>query len=123
MNEKIKPTMQTLVGIITPCDWDENGDVCRVSLSATDDEEYVIENSDRFIDLVQTSVRATGLVTFGKKTHRMINIKKYHELDHNALFELMYPEHSRAITSPGSDRLETKQSNDNAAMDQVRGRY
>jgi len=109
MNKKIKPTMQTLVGIITPCDWDENDHVCRVSLSATDDEEYVIENSDRFLDLVQTPVKATGLVKFGKKAHRMIDIKNYHELDHNALFELLYPEHSRAIAGPGSDCLEAKQ--------------
>ena len=109
MNKKIQSTMQTLVGVITPYDWDENDNVCSVSLSATDDEEYVIENSDRFLDFVQTPIRATGLVKFGKKTHRMINIKKFHTLDYAAIFEHLYPEYSRTIAAPGYNSLETKQ--------------
>jgi hypothetical protein len=109
MNKKSTSGMQTIVGIITPCDWDENDNVCSVSLSATDDEEYVIENSDRFLDLVQTPIRATGLVKLGKKTHRMINIKKFYKLDYTAIFEQLYPEYSRAIAGPGYNSLETRQ--------------
>lgn len=101
MNKKIKATMQTLVGVVTPCDWDENDHVCEVSLSATDDEEYVIENSDRFLSMVQQPIRATGIVKNGKKIHRMINIKKFQILDYATLFEQVHPEYSRAITTPG----------------------
>jgi hypothetical protein len=81
MNKKTKPTMLTLKGIVTASNWDENDQIIEVSLSATDDEEYVIENSKRFLDLTQKPIRATGLVTVGKKIHRMINIKKFELLD------------------------------------------
>jgi len=77
MNKKTKPAMLTLKGIVTASNWDENDQIIEVSLSATDDEEYVIENSKRFLDLTQKPIRATGLVTVGKKIHRMINIKKF----------------------------------------------
>lgn len=100
MDKKITSYTQTLVGIITPCDWDENDHVCEVALSATDDKEYVIENSDRFLSMVKKPIRATGLVKCGKKTHRMINIKKYQILDNATLIEQIYPEFSRTITGP-----------------------
>lgn len=73
--------MQTLIGIVTPYAWDESDQVCEVSLSATDDEEYIIENSARFLDLVQQPIRAVGLVKSGKKMNRAINIKKFEMLD------------------------------------------
>ena len=58
--------MKTLVGIVTPYAWDESDQVCEVSLSATDDEEYVIENSGRFLDLLQKPIRAVGMVKSGR---------------------------------------------------------
>ena len=97
MDNKISAKTQTLVGVVTPCNWDENDNVCGVSLSATDDEEYVIENSDRFLSLIQKPIRATGVVKSGKNNHRMIHIKKYQLLDYGTLFEQVYPEYSRAI--------------------------
>ena len=48
MKKKLSATTQTLVGIVTPYAWDESDQVCEVSLSATDDEEYIIENSQGF---------------------------------------------------------------------------
>jgi len=81
MKKKPISSMQTLVGIVTPCAWDESYRVSEVSLSATDDEEYIIENSARFLDLVQTPIRAIGLVKSGKKMRRAINIKKFEMLD------------------------------------------
>jgi hypothetical protein len=86
MKKKLNASMQTLVGIITPFAWDESDRVCEVSLSATDDEEYIIENSERFLGLVQKPIRATGMVKVGKKVHRAINIKKF-ELLENMVFE------------------------------------
>lgn len=81
MKKKVSPSMQTLIGIVTPCAWDERDRVSEVSLSATDDEEYIIENGGRFLDLVQKQIRAVGLVKSGKKIHRAINIKKFEMLD------------------------------------------
>lgn len=81
MKKKLNASMQTLVGIVTPFAWDECDRVSEVSLSATDDEEYIIENSARFIDLLQKPIRAVGLVRSGKKVHRAINIKKFELLE------------------------------------------
>ena len=87
MKKKTKASMQTLVGIVIPYAWDENDRVAEVSLSATDDEEYVIENGERFLDLVQKQIRAIGLVKSGKKIHRAINIKKFELVDGASLAE------------------------------------
>ncbi|MFO7715407.1 hypothetical protein [Desulfosarcina sp.] len=87
MKKKVGASMQTLVGIVTPCAWDERDHVSEVSLSATDDEEYIIENSQRFLDLVQKPIRAVGLVRSGKKVQRAINIKKFEMLDSASLVE------------------------------------
>ncbi|MGD8702412.1 MAG: hypothetical protein PVH26_08230 [Desulfosarcina sp.] len=81
MKKKIRASMQTLVGIVTPYAWDESDQVSEVSLSATDDEEYIIENGQRFLDLVQKPIRAVGLVKSGKKVHRAIDIKKFELLE------------------------------------------
>lgn len=67
---------ETLTGVVSPIKWD--GDqVTEVALFATDDEEYRIENSHKFFDLVQESIEATGNVLRTKKSFRTINIKKY----------------------------------------------
>lgn len=87
MNKKVSASMQTLVGIVTPCAWDESDRISEVSLSATDDEEYIIENGGRFFDLVQKPIRAVGLVKSGKKIHRAINIKKFEVLDSASFVE------------------------------------
>ena len=81
MNKKVTASMQTLVGIVTPYAWDQSDRVSEVSLSATDDEEYVIENSGRFLDLLQKPIRAVGMVTSGKRMHRAIDIKKFQLLE------------------------------------------
>ena len=87
MNKKINTSMQTLIGVITPYAWDESDQVLEVSLSATDDEEYLIENSERFLNLLQKPIRAVGLVKKGKKIHRAIKIKKFEMLDSGAFLE------------------------------------
>lgn len=67
---------ETLTGVVTPIQWD--GDqVTEVALFATDDEEYRIENSHKFFDLVQENIEATGNVLRTRKSFRTINIKKY----------------------------------------------
>lgn len=77
MPKKINgPSRETLMGIVTPIDWDGD-EVTELALCATDDEEYHIENSDKFFDLIQEFIEATGDVRRAQKTFRSINIKKY----------------------------------------------
>lgn len=68
--------MEQLVGVITPVQWDGDA-VSEVALCATDDETYRIENSPKFIDMIQQYVEATGRVSRNKKTFKTINIKKF----------------------------------------------
>jgi hypothetical protein len=81
MKKKIRASKQTLVGVVIPYAWDESDQISEVSLSATDDEEYIIENGECFLDMVQKPIRAIGLVKSGKKMHRAIYIKKFEVLD------------------------------------------
>lgn len=82
MKKPIIASTRTLVGVITPFAWDENDRVTEVSLSATDDEEYIIENGQCFLELIQKPIRATGIVKSGNKIHRAIHIKKFEMLEH-----------------------------------------
>jgi hypothetical protein len=67
---------ETLTGVVTAINWD--GDqVSEVALFATDDEAYHIENSHKFLSLLQKSIEASGHVQRNKKKFRTINIKKY----------------------------------------------
>ncbi len=67
---------ETIAGVLTPAGWDENGRVTEVMLSAIDDEEYLIENSAKFLDMVHHNVKASGIVKRERKSFRTINIKK-----------------------------------------------
>jgi hypothetical protein len=67
---------ETIAGVLTPAGWDEDGRVTEVMLSAIDDEEYLIENGEKFIEMVHHSVQASGIVRRDRKSFRTINIKK-----------------------------------------------
>lgn len=75
--QKSSPKQETLVGIITPIEWDEDDHITAVALSATDDEAYWVENGEKFINLVQQCIEAKGIVNCSKKSTRSITIKKY----------------------------------------------
>lgn len=72
---------ETLTGIVTPIEWNDRGQVSAVALFATDDEEYLIENGEKFIDLVQKSIEATGRVKRDKKAFKSILIKRFDVLE------------------------------------------
>ena len=72
---------ETLVGIVTPIQWDKDDQITAVALSATDDEEYYIENGDKFIDLVQKCIEAKGSVRRDRKSTRCITIKRFSIID------------------------------------------
>ena len=82
MPKKKSPlTNETLVGIVTPVEWDVDDRVTAVALSATDDEAYFIENGDKFIDLVQKCIEANGQVRRDRKSSRSITIKRFNIID------------------------------------------
>ncbi|RPI71376.1 MAG: hypothetical protein EHM45_23630 [Desulfobacteraceae bacterium] len=68
---------ETLIGIVTPVQWDQEDRVTAVALCATDDEQYLIENSDQFINLIQKSIQATGVVKREPKTTKSIAIRQF----------------------------------------------
>lgn len=81
MDKKKKSgSVEQLAGVVTPVQWDGD-EISEVALCATDDETYRIENGDKFIDMVQQFIEATGRVSHNKKTFRSINIKKFRVID------------------------------------------
>ena len=71
---------ESLTGVVTPVQW-HNDEITAVALCATDDDVYWIENGEKFFDLVQQSIEATGRVTRDKNAHKRINIKRYNIID------------------------------------------
>jgi hypothetical protein len=72
---------ETLTGIITPVQWNEDDQVTAVALSATDDEEYWIDNGEKFIDLVQKCIEAHGRVKRDRKSTKSITIKRFNIIE------------------------------------------
>jgi hypothetical protein len=68
-------------GVITPYQWDEEDKITAVMLSTTDDEEYLIENSDKFIPYVHTSVWVAGVIKDDRKAVKSIDIRRFSVLD------------------------------------------
>ena len=50
-------------------------------LSSIDGEQYLIENSAKFIDLIHQYIEASGIVKRDRKSFRTINIKKFRLID------------------------------------------
>lgn len=72
---------ETLIGIVTPVQWNEYDQVTAVALSATDDEEYRIENGEKFITLIQKVIEASGQVRRDKKAVRTITIEHFNVIE------------------------------------------
>lgn len=76
---------ETLVGIVTPVQWDQDDRVSAVALSATDDEAYWIENGDKFLKLISSQIEAVGRIRRDRKQSRSISIKRYRIIDDESL--------------------------------------
>jgi hypothetical protein len=79
--KKAADANETLTGIITPIQWNENDQVTAVALSATDDEEYWIDNGEKFIDLVQKCIEAHGKIKRDRKSTKSITIKRFNIIE------------------------------------------
>ena len=51
---------ETVSGVLVPGEWDDNGRLTGMILSAFDDEEYRIENSQKFLELADQHIEASG---------------------------------------------------------------
>ena len=72
---------ETVSGMLIPAEWDDQGRLTGMMLSAFDDEEYLIENSQKFIELAHQNIEASGIVRRNRKSFRTINIKKFSLID------------------------------------------
>jgi len=73
---------QTVVeGIVTPCNWDKEGTVIAVAISAKNEEEYLIHANARGNDLIKhmhAHIRATG--TFQSDKEKEVFVVKEFEV-------------------------------------------
>ncbi|MGA1874288.1 MAG: hypothetical protein ACMUIA_01640 [bacterium] len=84
MKERGKPQEVTLTGIITPVEWDENDCVIAVALSTSDEEEYLIDDSDlgeELLEFTSQNVRVTGVLEEDEYGDKRIIVKRYKVFD------------------------------------------
>ena len=77
MKKKMESAMHALTGVIIPSLWDEDDQVIAVSLAANDDHDYLIENGEKFFDVIGRQIQAEGIVNKQRRAQRSIIIKKY----------------------------------------------
>ncbi len=67
-------------GIVVPVSWDDDGNILRISIHTTDENEYLIEQSKMGIDLlshIQSKIVAEGPVRTRLDGKAIINVKGY----------------------------------------------
>ncbi len=72
----------TLMGIVIPCQWDDDGNVVRIALATADEREYEIVPDRMGRDLVsriRSSVRVTGRVA-SRHGREVITVKTCRDL-------------------------------------------
>ncbi len=77
VGKKIKEEFVTRTGIITPCQWDEDDAVTAVMFSSTADEEFLVENGEKFMDHFRETIRVTGMVKQAKRSFKTISIRNF----------------------------------------------
>ena len=73
----------TIVGFVTPNDWDDDDTVIELSIS-TDDDDYIVESNElgeELFDLLDEDVDVTGIVTEDKERKKRIHITSYEVLE------------------------------------------
>jgi hypothetical protein len=79
MRAKDEDRLATIDGVIIPVEWDPQGNVTAVSLSAFDEQEYLIQNQVKGVELLQhvrKHAEVTGWVE-GEKGKKKITVKQY----------------------------------------------
>jgi hypothetical protein len=77
----------TVIGIVVPVDWDENGNPVTVAVSSNNEQEFIIENRNKkgkeVEKLLRQKVRVSGDLRDSKGSRKKIRIKSYTKLDDN----------------------------------------
>jgi hypothetical protein len=76
-------TLTVIKGVILPADWDRRGNVIAVSISATDEAEYLVKNNGKgseLIALINKDIEAQGR-TLGDGISRFIEVIDYSILE------------------------------------------
>ncbi len=75
------PKVITILGLVIPTDWDDEGGVTRVSIATFDEDEYLVQDDDvnnRLLELLGQEVAISGVVhkTDRKKSITQCSISK-----------------------------------------------
>ncbi len=76
--EKDRPV--SIRGLVTPSEWDENGKILAISISAFDEEEYLVdkdEKGDSLLPFLHKEMEIVGLIR-KEGCVKKIKIEKYH---------------------------------------------
>ena len=73
----------TIRGVIIAVDWDDNGRVTAVAVSAHDEEEYVIERGEELLGFIREEVEITGVPIRTENQCTFIKVKKFKLLGGN----------------------------------------
>ena len=55
----------TITGVITPIDWDDEDNIVAISISTSEEEEYIVEDSplgEELFNLINEYVKVTGFI-------------------------------------------------------------
>jgi hypothetical protein len=83
MKKSQPPKEVTIVGHVTPSDWDTDDNMIGISV-ATDAEEYVVEltrTGEELFDFLDETVKVTGIVRSDRDGTQRIRVADYEVLD------------------------------------------
>jgi len=95
MRKNVTDKPVTLSGVVTAARWDKGEQVTSVTISATDEQEYLVENTSKgreLLELIHEQVQVVGVVkknSEGKKiicVDRYTVIKEYESEPKNSIF-------------------------------------
>ena len=69
--------MDSIKGIVIPSDWDSNGNVISMAIATRNEEEYIIENHQKLLNLeklLRQEVVVNGSIKC-RNNYKVINVK------------------------------------------------
>ena len=77
----------SVIGIVVPVDWDENGNPVVIEISSHDEQEFIIDNRNKkgkeLEKLIRQKVRVIGDLLDSESNRKKIRIKSFTKLDDN----------------------------------------
>ncbi len=73
----------TISGVVMAIEWDDDDEITEIELSTDDDSYYIEKNAlwDELVDLCDTQVEATGVITEEKDGTKQMIVTGYESLD------------------------------------------